>query len=197
MIYVVREILDFVRQILQAPLRSNSSRYAASIRSRMLGTKAFIDTAVVVSNPRNFKAESGAAVYHGSHILNSNGTFSLGEGSHLGAYCHINASRGRVAIGSHVAVGPGTKIIAYSNDYQAGRLVTEVRLEADVLIGNNVFVGANCTILPGTVIEDNVVVGAGAVVKGRLLSNAVYVGIPARRIRSGWFDTMREPRKAE
>ena len=35
-------------------------------------------------------------------------------------------------------------------------------------IGSNVFIGSRCTILPDTKIEDNVIIGAGAVVTGRI-----------------------------
>lgn len=51
-----------------------------------------------------------------------------------------------------------------------------------VTIGNNVFLGWGATILPGTTIEDNVIVGAGAVVTGRLMGESVYAGNPARLI---------------
>ena len=54
---------------------------------------------------------------------------------------------------------------------------------APVKVGNNVFIGRRATILPGTVIGDNCVIGAGAVVKGTLEPNGVYAGVPARRIR--------------
>lgn len=53
-----------------------------------------------------------------------------------------------------------------------------------IKIGNNVFIGYGCIILPNTTIEDNVVVGAGSVVKGVLLKNSVYAGVPARYICS-------------
>ena len=60
-------------------------------------------------------------------------------------------------------------------------------------IGNNVFIGSRCTILPGTKIEDNVIIGAGAVVTGRLSHGGLYAGVPAKRI--GDFDKIMEERK--
>lgn len=52
------------------------------------------------------------------------------------------------------------------------------------VIGNNVFLGWGCTVLAGTVIEDNVIIGAGAVVSGRVEKNSVYAGNPAKKIMS-------------
>jgi acetyltransferase-like isoleucine patch superfamily enzyme len=50
-------------------------------------------------------------------------------------------------------------------------------------IGNNVSIGTNATILPVT-IANNVVIGAGAVVTSDIIEPGVYVGNPARKIRS-------------
>lgn len=52
-----------------------------------------------------------------------------------------------------------------------------------VTIGDRVWVGARATILPGSRIDPDVVVAAGAVVTGHLRSWGVYAGVPARRIR--------------
>lgn len=47
-------------------------------------------------------------------------------------------------------------------------------------IGNNVFIGMNSTILMGSSIGDNVIIGAGSVVGGVIPSNCVAGGVPAR-----------------
>lgn len=52
------------------------------------------------------------------------------------------------------------------------------------VIGNNVFLGFGCCVLPGTVIGDNTVIGAYAVVSGILEADSVYAGNPARKICS-------------
>lgn len=53
-----------------------------------------------------------------------------------------------------------------------------------IKVGNNVFIGYGCIILPNTTIQDNVIVGAGSVVKGLLCKDSVYAGTPARYICS-------------
>lgn len=52
-----------------------------------------------------------------------------------------------------------------------------------VHIGRNVFIGANAIILPGTVLLDHCVVGAGAVVKGEFDKASVVAGNPAQTVR--------------
>lgn len=47
-------------------------------------------------------------------------------------------------------------------------------------IGNNSFIGANCTILQDTHIGDNTIVGAGSVVKGKFPDGVIIMGNPAK-----------------
>lgn len=49
-------------------------------------------------------------------------------------------------------------------------------------IGNNVFIGWGTTILGGSQIGDNVILGANSVVSGKVESNSVYAGNPARKL---------------
>ena len=49
------------------------------------------------------------------------------------------------------------------------------------VIGNNVFIGWGATILGGSHIGDNVIIGANSVVSGNVDSNSVYAGNPARK----------------
>jgi acetyltransferase-like isoleucine patch superfamily enzyme len=51
------------------------------------------------------------------------------------------------------------------------------------IIGENVSIGTNSTILPVN-ITDNVVIGAGAVVTKDIVEQGIYAGNPAKKIRS-------------
>ena len=51
--------------------------------------------------------------------------------------------------------------------------------KAPVVIGDNVWIGANVTILPGVTIGDYVVVAAGAVVTKDVPSGVLVAGVPA------------------
>ena len=61
-------------------------------------------------------------------------------------------------------------------------------------IGNNIFIGWGATILPGTKIGDNVIIGANSVVSGTVESNSVYAGNPAKKLLT--IDEFFERRKA-
>jgi acetyltransferase-like isoleucine patch superfamily enzyme len=86
-----------------------------------------------------------------------------------------------IEIGDHVAIAYGTQIITHDGAIWSFRNEIE---NADVFgkikIGNNVFIGNNCIILPNTTIGDNCVVGAGSVLRGRFPDNSVIFGNPAK-----------------
>jgi acetyltransferase-like isoleucine patch superfamily enzyme len=54
---------------------------------------------------------------------------------------------------------------------------------APIIIGNNVWIGSNSTILPGVVIGDNSIIGAGSVVTKNVPSNVIVAGVPAKVIK--------------
>ena len=50
-------------------------------------------------------------------------------------------------------------------------------------IGKNCFIGAGAKILPGAILEDDVIIGANAVVLEGKYSSGTYVGVPARQLK--------------
>lgn len=54
---------------------------------------------------------------------------------------------------------------------------------ADVILGKNVWIGSNATILSGVTIGDNAVVAAGAVVTKDVAPNTVVGGVPAKLMK--------------
>lgn len=93
-----------------------------------------------------------------------------------------------VSIGENSTIASGVIVLThdYALDYAFVALGIkrgeEMCQYLPVFIGRNVFIGQKCIILPGSTIEDNVIVGAGSIVKGRLLSGFVYAGNPAKVI---------------
>ena len=55
--------------------------------------------------------------------------------------------------------------------------------EEDIVVGNHVWVGANSTILKGSMLEDGSILGSGSVLKGKLDKNCIAAGIPAKVIK--------------
>lgn len=67
---------------------------------------------------------------------------------------------------------------------QADRLIAKQSNKIDpVWIGEDVWLAANTTVLRGSQIGNGAVIGAKALVKGKIPENAIAVGVPAKTIR--------------
>lgn len=108
---------------------------------------------------------------------------SIGARVNLGARCTLWAgpSKGRLVIGDDVLFGPEVMVTAATYRFNDGAPVTEQAMdEADVIIGNDVWLGTRAIILPGARIGDGAIIGAGALVRGNIPAGAIAVGTPAR-----------------
>lgn len=90
---------------------------------------------------------------------------------------------GPVTIGDYCMIGPNTVISTVNHPLSAAERRQKISILKPVVIGNDVWIGANCTILPGVTIGNNVVIAAGAVVTKDLPSNCIATGVPARVTR--------------
>jgi len=87
-----------------------------------------------------------------------------------------------VTIGNDCFIGHGVMFI---NDLfsTGGPAKGKRELWRETVIGNNVSIGSNATILP-VVIADHVVIGAGSVVTRSIAEPGIYAGNPARKLRN-------------
>jgi len=81
----------------------------------------------------------------------------------------------RITIGKNSIIGYNTTILAH--EY----LIQEYRL-GDVIIGDEVMIGANCTIMPGVTIGDGAVVSAGSLVHKDVAPGTFVGGNPMQVI---------------
>jgi acetyltransferase-like isoleucine patch superfamily enzyme len=82
-----------------------------------------------------------------------------------------------VEIGDNCVIGGAVSINAHIGQGKKGRM-------RRVRIGNQVTIGANTYVMPGVVIEDNVLIGPNSVIPmgKRLKANSVYWGIPVKLV---------------
>ena len=60
-----------------------------------------------------------------------------------------------------------------------------------VVIGNNVWIGELCSVLPGVTIGENSIIGANSVVTKSIPANSIAAGNPAKVIKQFNFETKR------
>ncbi len=118
-----------------------------------------------------------ATLVHPSVVLASNA--EIGPGSYVGpaAVISFNAKIGSyVIIDVHVSVGHDAVVNDFSAVFPGARITGRCRL------GEYSMVGSNATLLPGTIVGNRSVVGAGSLAHGSVEPDTTIFGIPARVI---------------
>jgi acetyltransferase-like isoleucine patch superfamily enzyme len=126
------------------------------------------------------------------HDLGPDPVLRIGDRCVIGRGSHIVAHRS-IEIGADVFTGPYVYITDQNHSYTdvdvpVGR---QWPVDSNVRIGAGTWLGTGAVILPGANIGRNVVVAAGAVVRGEVPDYAVVGGVPARVLKeyvagSGW-----------
>lgn len=104
--------------------------------------------------------------------------------THIGNDCHFNGMKiwggAKVTIGDHFHSGEGCKIITSSHNYEGNELPYDGTLIAkDVIIEENVWLGINVILLPGSILREGCIIQAGSVVHGEIPRCAIAGGNPA------------------
>lgn len=130
----------------------------------LLGTKLsksvkFYGKSYVIGYYTNISLGQNVVVNLGV-VFNSRDKIIIGNGTHLSSFCKIYTG----------------KLDFQGKDFHA-------HVSAEVVIGNNCWLGSDCIVLGGVSICDNVVVAAGSVVTKSILVSGLYAGSPAKIIR--------------
>lgn len=109
----------------------------------------------------------------GLFVRAEGGTLSIGDKCFFNTQVSITCLE-RIEIGDRCQIANNVVIVDQDHDYRSGwgRYRT-----SPVVIGGDVWIGANAVILRGSVIGDGAVIAAGAVVRGEVKPHSLYLGI--------------------
>lgn len=141
---------------------------------------------LVLQGCANMRLADGVRLGHGCRLhAVDNGRLEIGPDTALSPGVTVDASSGLIRLGRQVAIGPGTVIRAANHRFD--RTDVPIMLQGhdygEVLVEDDVWIAANCTITPGVRIGRGAVIGAGAVVTRDVPPMTVAAGVPARPLR--------------
>jgi acetyltransferase-like isoleucine patch superfamily enzyme len=117
-----------------------------------------------------------------NNILSCNESrIRIGDYVSIGPFCFF-ASKSQIDIGSNVAIGSGTHLLAGTHDMSdpAKAVIHQARVSKGIIVEDNVWIGTGTKILDGVTIGRNSIVGAGSVVVRSIPAYSTVVGNPAR-----------------
>jgi acetyltransferase-like isoleucine patch superfamily enzyme len=133
-------------------------------------------------------ADSGEAkiintfINDGTQIkIEENAFFSIIKSS-IGQYSTIVAHH-KISIGNNCSIAELVTIRDQDHKIIPGMLIEKSGYTTkEIILNNNVWIGAKSTILKGVELGDNVVVGANSLVNKSVNSNTIVAGVPAKSI---------------
>jgi acetyltransferase-like isoleucine patch superfamily enzyme len=129
-----------------------------------------------VTMGRNARMAPNVSIRNGERI-------SIGAGAHIGERCYLWAGNdtGRIDIGEKALFGP--EVFVTSSNYMTLPgipVMDQPKIEKDVSIGRDVWLGARSVVLAGVSVGDGCIVAAGAIVTRSVSSGSIVAGVPAR-----------------
>lgn len=113
----------------------------------------------------------------------------------IGVNATLYSTGAKLIIKKHFISGPGLTIITGDHHYIAGRYLDSItdsdkipENDQDVIIEEDVWCGANVTILKGVTIGRSSIIAAGSVVTKDIPPYSIVGGIPAKVIKQKWSD---------
>lgn len=110
--------------------------------------------------------------------------FVVGDNVSIHPFCYIQASGG-ITIGNDVSIAHGVTLMTENHIFSDLNepINNQGTEKKEIVIRNDVWIGAKATILYGTIIERGTIIGANAVVTKSTADYAVYAGVPAVMIK--------------
>ena len=119
-----------------------------------------------------------SAVLYGGFEIRSPRKLKIGANSVIGHRAVLDA-RGGLTIGEKVNFSSEVMVWTAQHDYRSPTFDTDFE---PVVIGDYVWLGPRCILLPGVTIGEGAVVAAGAVVSKNVEPYTVVGGVPAQKI---------------
>lgn len=118
------------------------------------------------------------------------GKVTIGSGSSISNNCFLNGGKtergGGIYIGSKVMIAPNNIVVAFSHGYHDlnTTMIDQPWFYEPIYIEDDVWIGANCTIMHGVRIGKGSIVSANSVVNKDIKPYSIVRGVPARVIGS-------------
>lgn len=167
-------------------LRGSMLKFRLVAVGGQVGQRLSVGRGVQVNTGHGAKILIGDRVSLGAGVIlsvSSGASLIIGDDVRVTHYTLIGAECS-ILIGDRAQVGEHCSIRDHDHDASAISMHSAPLIATPVAIGKDAWIGRGVAVLRGSCIEPGVVIGANAVVRGKIPENSIAVGIPTRVIRN-------------
>ena len=168
------KIISIIQRLINKYYKYELENY---VKKRLPTTKVF---GKIYFENGSLELGENVTIYPGV-MFSGNGHVSIGNNVKIGKDTIIYANKnGGVEIGNNTIIAAQSYIIDSNHSIEKNELISSQKLDSKkIFIGNDVWIGANCTIIKGSHIRDGAVIGAKSLVNNVIEENSVAFGVPA------------------
>ena len=171
-----------INSFLPSKIRLFLFEHCRNIKGKFgLGVRYVLFKSLSKRTGENVAIYPGCYIFHPQNIVLGNNV-----SIHPMTYIEPGSCGIGISIGNDVSIAHGVSLIATTHTYTEKEInIRDAKIEmTPIRIEDNVWVGAKATILTGVSIASGCVIGANSVVTRNTQEDSVYVGAPARKIKS-------------
>ena len=139
---------------------------------------------------KNIAIGDNVRIDGGATLACAKGYLKIGSYIHISSSCYLGCSGG-IELNDFSGLSQGVRVYSSSDDYSGASLTNPTIPEKflntkikKVVIGRHVIIGSGSVILPGVTIGEGSSVGALSLVNKSLENWGIYLGVPAKKIKS-------------
>ena len=171
------------------------SKFLCKSKNGIVFLKPLQPNMLSINDGNSIKVDKGAKIvftgskacfnYKNIVLISSAGVLEIGNNFWANGEAEFNCRKG-LKFGDDVLIS--VHVMFLDTDYHPifNLQGDKINHDREIIIGNKVWIGCNVTILKGAQIGNNIVIGAGSLVAGKLLAeNSIYCGNPIKLMKSG------------
>ncbi len=155
---------------------------------KSLGNNVLISDKASIHNSREIEIGDNSRI---DDFCVISGKVSIGKNVHIAVFCNVAGGEKGITFEDFSGLAYGCHVFTQSDDY-SGRSLTNPTVPDDykreikkaILIGRHSIVGTKSLIFPGVVLAEGTAIGASSVVTKSTEKWSIYLGNPAKRIKS-------------
>lgn len=165
----------------------------ASLLNQRYGCKLSLDGKYECVTAENFIIGEGCQIAEGNYITlwdekdrPGRSKLLIGARTYIGQNNNIRAAGAEIKIGANCLIAQNITIVGSNHGVSMNAPMRDQPFDLiknGVEIKDDVWIGANCVVLPGVVIGEGAIVGAGSVVTKSLAPYSVNCGVPCKEVR--------------
>jgi acetyltransferase-like isoleucine patch superfamily enzyme len=114
------------------------------------------------------------------------GDIKIGKNVYLNSGCVLYSGNG-ITIGNDVLIGPNCNLVPTNHNLESTKIPIRLqgfqKSKGGIIIENDVWIGANVTVLDGSIIRTGCVIAANSLVNGDTEKYCIYAGSPIKKMR--------------